>query len=478
MAGLAQPDEQFVDIEIAYRPRNWARRFHKELTRFAALVLHRRAGKTTALMNQHVRAAMDDDWERSRLRRVNPELTDAQLEELVHPPGGRHYGHVMPTRVQAKMVVWDRLKSYALPIPGVKPNESELLLRFPSGHKMQLFGADDPDSLRGFGPSGISFDEYSQQPANIYSEVISKALGDRLGYAIFAGTIKGKDHLYRTHQATKDDPKWFTLWQDIDTSLSTEDGITIQNLRQAMADDRDQISKGLMTQDEYDQEWYLSPEAAIKGSIYGQQISQARKDGRICRVPYEPALPVDTDWDLGVGDSTAIWFSQSLRSGEVRLIDYHEASGEGFPYYAQVLQNKGYSYGKHWAPHDISVRELGSGKSRLEIAAGFGLRFEITPRIHGVAGVEVEEGISAARLLLPRCWFDVVKCDKGIEALMHYRRDYNQRLNEFKASPVHDWASHGSDAFRGLAVRHKLPSEPIRYQAPPLPPAGDLAWMS
>lgn len=469
MEGLATIEE----VEIDYKPRNWARSFHAELNRFACLVLHRRAGKTTALMNQHVRAAMDDDWERRRLRRVRPELTDKELEELVSPPGGRHYGHVMPTRVQAKMVVWDRLKYYASVIPNVKPNESELLLRFPTGHKLQLFGADDPDSLRGFGPSGISFDEYSQQPANIYSEVISKALGDHLGYAIFAGTIKGKDHLFKTYEATKEDRSWLTLWQDIDRSLETEDGITIQNLRQAMADDRDQILKGLMTQDEYDQEWYLSPDAAVKGAIFGREIHAARKDGRLCRVPYEPALPVDTDWDLGVGDHTAIWFSQSTRSGEVRLIDYHEASGEGLPYYARILSEKGYTYGKHWAPHDIAVRELGSGKSRLEVAAGFGLRFEITPRIHGQVGVEVEEGINAARLLLPRCWFDSEKCKAGIEALTHYRRDYNQRLNEFKATPVHDWASHGCDAFRGLAVRYKLPRDKDKIPAPYRPRA---AW--
>jgi phage terminase large subunit len=161
---------------------------------------------------------------------------------------------------------------------------------------------------------------------------------------------------------------------------------------------------------------------------------------------------------LGVLDQTAIWFSQTTRSGEIRLIDYHEASGEGFPYFATILRNKGYSYGSHWAPHDIQVRELSSGRSRLEVAASHGIKFQLTPRLHHGDG-EVEEGIHAARMLFPRCWFDAVKCKAGIEALMHYRRDYNQRLNEFKATPVHDWASHAADAFRGLAVRHQIPKE-------------------
>jgi hypothetical protein len=111
-------------------------------------------------------------------------------------------------------------------------------------------------------------------------------------------------------------------------------------------------------------------------------------------------------------------------------------------------------YGKHWAPHDIRVRELASGRSRLETAASLGIKFEVSPN------VPIEEGIHAARMRLPRCWFDANRCRAGLESLQHYRRDYNTRLNEFKATPVHDWASHGADAFRGLAVRHRPPREP------------------
>src|SRR5690606_25168992 len=219
-----------------------------------------------------------------------------------------------------------------------------------------------------------------QQPANIFSEVISKALADHLGYAIFAGTIKGKDHLYRTYEAVKDDPTWVALWQDIDRSLATEDGITVQLLEQAMADDRAQIAQGIMTQDEYDQEWYLSPEAAVKGAIYGKELTAARQDGRITTVPYDPALPVNTYWDLGM--NLAIWFEQSTRSGEVRLIDYYESGGEAsLPAAAKLLNEKGYTYGRHVAPHDIAVKELASGRSRLESAAALGIRFQIAPKL-------------------------------------------------------------------------------------------------
>jgi phage terminase large subunit len=212
----------------------------------------------------------------------------------------------------------------------------------------------------------------------------------------------------------------------------------------------------------------------VKGAIYAKEIEALRVSGRLTSVPYDPMLPVDTDWDLGIGDAMAIWFSQSTRSGEVRLIDYYEASGEGFPHYVTMLNAKRYVYGKHWAPHDIQVRELGSGKSRLEVAAGFGLRFEVTPRVQSQSNEEVEEGIHAVRMLLPRCWFDATKCAKGIEALKHYRRDYNRQLNEFKATPVHDWASHGADAFRGRAVRDETPKGPAFVGGPRVHAGG---WM-
>ena len=207
----------------------------------------------------------------------------------------------------------------------------------------------------------------------------------------------------------------------------------------------------------------------MRGAIYGKELGTAREEGRITSVPYDPSLPVDTDWDLGIGDAMAIWFSQSTRGGEVRLIDYYESSGEGFPHYIRVLADKGYNYGRHWAPHDIQVRELGSGRSRLEVALAQGLRFEVTPRLHDAKGNEVEEGIHAARMLFPRCWFDATKCKAGLEALQHYRRDYNERLGEYKATPVHDFASHGSDAFRGLAVRQQIPAERKKARAASMP---------
>ena len=416
------------------------------------MVLHRRAGKSTAVINHHIRAALDNAWEERRLRALLPNLSDTDLKHLLRD---RFYGHVMPTRTQAKMSVWDLAKYYCASIPKMKPpNESELLIRFPGGSRLQFFGADDPDSLRGPGFSGLSFDEYSQQPANIFSEVLSKALADHLGYAIFAGTIKGKDHLYRTYEAGKDDPQWFALWQDIEASLQRETGATIDTLERAMADDRALVVKSLMTQAEFDQEWYLSPEAAIKGAIYAEELAAARTSNRITTVPYDPTLPVDTAWDLG--RTMAIWFTQSTTAGTVNVLDYYESDGEGsLPECVAILRHKPYRvYGRHWAPHDIMVHDLSTGRTRIEVAHRLGIAFTLVPKI------SVEDGIHAVRMLLPRCYFDKDRTRVGLDALLHYRRDFNRRLQEFKPIPLHDFASHGADAFRYLAIGQQTPKVP------------------
>lgn len=459
-------DRQTITIE--YAPRNWAKRLHASKARWAALVLHRRAGKTTAIINHHQRAALDDGWEMRRLRHLLPEASEDTLRPLLK---NRVYWHVMPSYKQAKTVAWSMLKEFARPVPGHKPNESELLITYPNGNKIQLIGGDSPDSLRGPGLSGLSLDEYSQIPGEVFTEVLSKALADHLGYGIFSGTIKGTDQLYQTYQAAKNDAEWFALWQNVDISLATEAGPTLLALSRAMEDDRKLIAKGLMTQAEYDQEWFLSPEAAIKGAWYAKEMSEAQTDGRIRSVPYDKALPVDTDWDLGIADKMTIWFSQTLRSGEVRLIDYYEADGEGFPHYIKVLRDKPYVYGQHWAPHDIAVRELGTGKSRLEVAAALGLKFQVTPVL------PLEDGIAAVRLFLSKCWFDTERTAVGLNCLRNYRKAFNSRLNEFTGTPVHDVYSHGADSFRGLAVRHRVPRQKPQAQPVVTFPQGSGGWM-
>jgi phage terminase large subunit len=430
-------------VTIPYNPRPLQRVIHGELERhrFGVVVCHRRFGKSVLAVNHLIKGALTCPKQRPR------------------------FAYIGPTYRQAKQTVWDYLQYYSRPIPGVTFNQSELRADYPNGGQVRVYGGDDPDSLRGIYLDGVIPDEYGLHKADIFSTVLRPALSDREGWALFLGTPNGKNQFYDILQFAKQQEGWFSAtYKASDTGILTPSELS--------------AARSVMTQDEYDQEFECSFEAAVKGAIYSVQLEQARTTGRITTVPYDPALPVDTDWDLGIGDAMAIWFSQSTRSGEIRVIDFDEGSGEGFPYYAQRLREKGYVYGQHWAPHDIAVRELGTGKSRLEMAASFGIRFEVTPRIHGAPGVEVEEGIAAARTIFPRCYFDAVKTKAGLEALQHYRRDYNQRLNEFKATPVHDWASHAADAFRGLAVRHETPRQEQKRQQSTYVDRGSHGWMS
>jgi hypothetical protein len=211
-----------------------------------------------------------------------------------------------------------------------------------------------------------------------------------------------------------------------------------------------------MAPEEYEQEFECSFTAAVRGAYFGALMADADRDQRVSIVAPDPSIPVHTAWDLGMSDSTAIWFVQARPGGTYAVIDYYEASGEGLDHYAKVLDEKGYKYGTHIAPHDIRVRELGTGKSRLETAASLGIRFHIAPNI------PVQDGINAVRTILPRCWFDESRCGPGVESLRNYRRSFNDRLNDFTARPVHDWTSHAVDAFRYFAVGFREPTKGTR----------------
>jgi hypothetical protein len=360
------------------------------------------------------------------------------------------FGYIAPTYRQGKAVAWDYFCRFSDQIKGQSINQSELRIDFAQNEsQVRIFGGDNPDSLRGLYFDGVVVDEYGLFPANIYSEVLAPTLVDRQGWALFCGTPNGRNQFYETWKDAEEKKGWFRRMYK-----ASETGIILsEELERA---------RGEMSEDEYAQEYECSFEAAVRGAIFAKEMAKAQEDGRIVRIPYEPILPVDTTWDLGVNSPTAIWFSQTTRSGEVRLIDYLEADGEGLPYYAHALRGKPYVYGQHWAPHDIQVREFSSGRSRWEAAASLGIRFNMVPKVQSTARGEVDEGIHAARLLLGKCWFDAEKCEAGIEALKHYRRAYNRQLDEFKTTPVADKASHGSDAFRYLAVWHKDPIMPGR----------------
>lgn len=208
--------------------------------------------------------------------------------------------------------------------------------------------------------------------------------------------------------------------------------------------------------DRYEHIWEGGFAHVFEGAYYVTQMVAARNEGRIASVAVEPSLPVHTAWDLGVGDSTAIWFFQVV-ANEIRIVDFYEANSQGLPHYADVLKAKAYAYGDDWVPHDAKVRELGTGRTRVETLIDLGRR----PRL--VPNHTLMDGINAVRETLPRCWFDEKRTEYGLDALRQYRSEYDEKTLVFDDRPRHDWTSHAADAFRYLAIawrelRHEKPA--------------------
>ena len=307
---------------------------------------------------------------------------------------------------------------------------------FANGARITLYGSDNPDALRGMGLWGVIFDEYSQQPSNIFTEIIRPALADHKGYAIWIGTPQGKNDFYRLYEHARKDKDWLGLLLTVDDTGIIEE--------KELED-----SKKVMTPDEYEQEWYCSFTASVKGAYYAEELAEARKNGRITRVVHDKVIPVYTFWDLGVSDSMAIGFFQKANQ-EVRMIDYYESSDKGLDHYIKACQDKGFVYGRHIAPHDIRVRELTTGRSRLEIAKDLGISFDVLPNL-GVA-----DGINAGRLMFSRLWVDEEKCKVWLDYIAQYHREWDDKKGMFKDNPFHDFTSHAADVYRYAAIGENL----------------------
>ena len=311
----------------------------------------------------------------------------------------------------------------------------------------QVAGANRPDTLRGGNPVMVVYSEWAEHDPYAW-DVIEPILRENNGIAIFNTTPRGNNHARSLYEFAKDNPLWWvqTLTYK-DTGVFSEDQykrIVEDTVKRFGADGRSEEEAIAYCEQEY----MCSFDAPVVGSYYGAAVMKAEREGRITVVPYDHSLPVSTAWDLGIDDSMTIWFFQ-VAGMEFRFIDYYENSGEGLPHYAKVLQDKGYLYGKHYAPHDIKVRELGSGKSRLEIAKGLGIKFVTVPKLM------IDDGINAGRVVFSRCWFDGDKCYRGIQALKNYKKEWDEKNKVFRKNPLHNWASHGADGFRTFATGFK-----------------------
>lgn len=394
----------------------------------AITVWHRRAGKDKTLFNIIIKKAFE---------RV-----------------GTYY-YFFPEFSQGRRVIWDGIDNDGFRfldhvptelIQG-KPNKTDMKIDLVNGSIIQIIGTDKFNKVRGSNPVGCVFSEFAFQNPAAWN-VVRPILSANGGWAVFNSTPFGKNHFYDLYEMAKTNPNWFHDFVTVEDSLD-ENGVRYVP-EEVIQEDR--VSG--MSEEMIQQEYYCDFTANAQGFYYLKYMEDAINEKRIGRLPYEPNIAVDTWWDIGVSDSTAIWFTQIVGKA-VHVIDFYQSNSVGVEHYAKHLQSMPYVYGTHHFPHDMAHTEFGTGKTRLESAEGlFGsTKLDIVPKIGR------EDGINAVRLMLPKCYFDAEKCNEGIVALQNYHRQWDDRLQEFKNDPVHDWASHPSDAFRYFAVGLTMPRE-------------------
>lgn len=422
-----------------YHPRSAFMDFHAREQRWAALVCHRRAGKTVAAVNDLIGRAL------------HTKLSDAR------------YSYIAPFYSQAKAVAWDYLLRYSAPFR-IKANIAELQVELFNGARVRLFGGDNPDALRGLYHDGVVMDEPAQMKPRLWPEIIRPALSDRRGWAVFIGTPNGKNEFWEITEEAKDNPaEWFFM--DLRSSRS---GI----LPQRELDD----ARRMMDEDEYNQEYECSFDAAIRGSFYGKTLLRAEAEGRIAAFPYQPGVRVHTAWDLGFTDDTAIWFFQVSRRVP-RFFDCYSVSGHSIDDIVGTLgefrSRYGCVYDKYYLPHDARATSLQTGKSIQQQLLAHDVRGHIIPAL------SVQDGIQATRKMLDVAEFDRDGCKVGLEALRQYQREYDEEKKAFRQRPLHSWASHYADAIRigalGYDEEYGIPAAapyvPEKYR--PKPPMSE-----
>ncbi len=411
-------------VLIPYKPRDAFKPLHTRSQRWAVVVAHRRAGKTVACVNELIKAA----------------LTFKGVD-------GR-FAYVAPFYRQAKSVAWDYIKRFSAVVPGIEINESELRIDYPNGSRIQLFGADNADALRGLFFDGVVADEYGDWKPSVWGYVIRPALADRGGWAVIIGTPKGRNEFFDVYQRAGTDVDWLVL-----TIKASESGLL-------PAKELDALRKEL-TEDAWRQEMECDFDAALPGAIFGKELWLAEQQGRVKPGLYDPALKVYAALDLGFSDDTAIWWFQVGK--ELRLIDCYSTHGMPIAHYHEVMKAKTYKYGDWlWLPHDARAKSLQTGRSIEEQFRSLGWNTRITPELGLI------DGIQAARLTLADCYIDA-KCSEGVEALKQYQREYEEDKKFFRDKPRHDWTSHYADAFRYacLVWRHEMkPKEPEKVRWP------------
>lgn len=353
------------------------------------------------------------------------------------------YYYLFPTYAQGKKILWDGADKEGFKFIDHIPkelveskNDTELKIKLKNGSIIQIVGTDNYDSIVGTNPIGLVFSEYALQNPTVWA-FMKPIVDENGGWAVFNFTPRGKNHGYDIYEFARRTKGWFSQLLTVeDTGVIPKE--QLESIRNEYIDQYGDDSL-------FKQEYYCSFTAAIQGSFYWKQVDDAEKDNRFTDVPYDPQALVHTVWDLGIRDSMAIGFYQSV-GFQKRMIDYEEFSGKGLQESIKLVKEKPYVYGKHFAPHDIQVRELGTGKSRLEVAESLGISFDIVPNI------SIQDGIEAGRRVFKQLWVDRTKCKEWVRAIPQYTKVYDEINRVFKDKPLHDWTSHGADMHRYFAL--------------------------
>lgn len=397
-----------VVLESPYKPRPLSLEFHARSQRFAVMVMHRRFGKTVMCINDLIDKAMQ-----------------------CHLPMPR-YSYIAPLYKQAKDVAWNYLKYYSAPVAD-KVMESELSVLLKNGATVRLYGADNPDALRGVYHDGVILDEYGDMHPRLFGEIVAPALADRKGWAAFIGTPKGPNHFHKLWVDAQGNEHWYSrMFKASETGII--DAAELELMRTMPGSD----------EDTFEQEFNCSFSAAIRGSYYGKLLNQLSHEGSY---PHDPDKQVFCFYDIGYSDDTSIWFVQ-VNGDEFAVIDFFTVSGYSVDDVIGHLRSKPYAYGTHYLPHDARNKSFQTGKSTRELMMAAGMRTQLVPNL------SVQDGIQAVRKTLPKVYFNTDNPDVrvGLNALRVYQREWDDRVQRFRETPKHDWASNPADAFRMFAL--------------------------
>jgi phage terminase large subunit len=400
-------------VTSPYMPRSHSLRFHSRAERFSVMVFHRRAGKTVACIN---------------------DLIDKAIQCPLDMP---QYSYIAPLYKQAKAVAWNYLKFYAEPILAARPMESELSVKLQNGALIRLYGADNPDALRGIYNDGAVLDEYGNMSPRLFGEVIAPTLADRKGWCAFIGTPAGPNHFKELWDQAVNDPRWYTMMLK-----SSESGILDQEELEMLA------HLPGSDEDTFAQEFECDFHAAVRGAYFGKLINKLEQRGGFTgHFPYDPSRAVFTAWDIGFSDDTSIWFFQ-VDGKTIRVIDFYTVSGYSVEDVLGVLADRPYAYGTAFLPHDAKNKSFQTGKSTRELMIAGGLKTVLVPNL------SVQDGIQAVRATLPTMQMNTHNPEVlvGLNALRIYQREWDDKKRIFKQTPLHDWSSNPADAMRMLAL--------------------------